>query len=150
MSRRNFLAVSGAIAGTTIIDPKSKILANNVTGVSENSKKRRIALVGTGVRGIGMWGSSVVRDYGDYTEFVGLCDINPGRLEVGRQAIGVDCPTFTDFEQMMSRTRPDVLIVTTVDETHDYFIEKGMEMGADIICEKPMAIDEKKIQRNIK
>ena len=149
MSRRNFLAVSGAIAGTTIIDPKSKILANNVTGVSENSKKRRIALVGTGVRGIGMWGSSVVRDYGDYTEFVGLCDINPGRLEVGRQAIGVDCPTFTDFEQMMSRTRPDVLIVTTVDETHDYFIEKGMEMGADIICEKPMAIDEKKIQRII-
>ena len=149
MSRRNFLAVSGAIAGTTIIDPKSKILANNVTGVSENSKKRRIALVGTGVRGIDMWGSSVVRDYGDYTEFVGLCDIHPGRLEVGRQAIGVDCPTFTDFEQMMSRTRPDVLIVTTVDETHDYFIEKGMEMGADIICEKPMAIDEKKIQRII-
>lgn len=149
MSRRNFLAVSGAIAGTTIIDPKSKILANNVTGISENSKKTRIALVGTGVRGIGMWGSSVVRDYGNYVEFVGLCDINPGRLEVGRQAIGVDCPTFTDFEQMMGRTRPDVLIVTTVDETHDYFIEKGMEMGADIICEKPMAIDEKKIQRII-
>ena len=61
--------------------------------------------------------------------------------------IGADCPTFTDFEQMMRQTKPRVLIVTTDDDTHDLFIERGMEMGADIICEKPMAIDEKKIQK---
>ena len=149
MSRRNFLAVSGAIAGTTIINPKSSILAGNAVSMKGNAGRTRIAMVGTGVRGIGMWGTSVVRDYGNHVEFVGLCDINPGRLETGREMIGVDCPTFTDFEQMMRQARPEVLIVTTVDETHDYFIEKGMEMGADIICEKPMAIDEKKIQRII-
>src|SRR5690554_6995302 len=60
--------------------------------------------------------------------------------------IGSDCPTYTDFEKMMLETKPDVLIITTDDNTHDYFAKKGMEMGADIICEKPMAIDEKKIQ----
>src|SRR5690554_3006999 len=146
MSRRNFLAVSGAIAGTTIMDPKSKVFANSAVDMKENTAKTRIALVGTGIRGTSMWGSSVVRDYGNYVEFVGLCDKNPGRLETGRQMIGADCPTFTDFEQMMQQTRPEVLIVTTDDDTHDHFIEKGMEMGADIICEKPMAIDEKKIQ----
>ena len=149
MSRRNFLAVSGAIAGTTIIDPKSKILANSAVDMEGNTAKTRIALVGTGIRGVTMWGNSVARDYGNHVEFVGLCDKNPGRLETGKQMIGVDCPTFTDFEQMMQQTRPEVLIVTTDDDTHDHFIEKGMEMGADIICEKPMAIDEKKIQRII-
>ena len=38
----------------------------------------------------------------------------------------------------MRETKPEVLIVTTDDDTHDYFIEKGMEMGADIVCEKPV------------
>ncbi len=149
MSRRTFLAVSGAIAGTTILDPSSRILANSATNAGENSNKMRIALVGTGIRGVIMWGRDLLRDYSEYVQFVGLCDHNPGRLAVGKEIIGTDCPTFTDFDEMMRKTKPEVLIVTSDDNTHDLFIEKGMEMGADIICEKPMAIDEKKIQRII-
>ena len=61
----------------------------------------RVALVGTGIRGINMWGRDVARQYADEVEFVGLCDINPGRLEFGKQYIGVACPTFTDFEEMI-------------------------------------------------
>jgi hypothetical protein len=44
-----------------------------------------------------MWGSGVARPYGEFVEFVGLCDINRKRLEVGKQLIGVDCPTFTEW-----------------------------------------------------
>lgn len=149
MSRRNFLVTSGAFAGAAVASPGSIIFANNSNNKEKSEKKIKIALVGTGIRGVTMWGRDIVRDYANYIEFVGLCDKNPGRLEVGKQIIGVNCPTFTDFEQMMSQTKPSVLIVTTDDDTHDYFIEKGMEMGADIICEKPMAIDENKIQRII-
>ena len=146
MSRRKFLAVSGAIAGTTLIDPKSQIFAGNVADLNQSTGKTKIALVGLGNRGTGMWGGGIVRDYSNYVEFEGLCDKNPGRLEVGSQMIGANCPTYTDFEQMMREAKPEALIITTDDNTHDYFVEKGMEMGADIICEKPMAIDEKKIQ----
>ena len=32
---------------------------------------------------------------------------------------------------MMKETKPDVLIVTTMDSTHHEFIVRGMEMGAD-------------------
>lgn len=149
ISRRKFLAVSGAIAGTTIVHPTSHILAGNRPGSRESVKKARLAVVGLGIRGTTMWGNSLTKDYADYVEFVGLCDHNPGRLELSKKLIGVDCPTYLDFEQMMRETKPEQLIVTTDDDTHDYFIEKGMEMGADIICEKPMAIDEKKIQRII-
>ena len=48
---------------------------------------------------------------------------------------------------MMVKTKPDIVIVTTVDATHDEFIVKGMEMGADVITEKPMTTDEVKCQR---
>jgi predicted dehydrogenase len=64
----------------------------------------------------------------------------------GKQYIGVDCPTFTDFDAMMRQTQPDTLIVTTMDSTHHAFIVKGMEMGCDIITEKPMTTDEAKCQ----
>ena len=140
ISRRKFLAVSGALAGTTIIDPRSSLFAGNIGDLRQHNAKTKIALVGTGIRGTTMWGRDIIREYADNITFVGLCDKNPGRLETSRQMMGTDCPTFTDFEKMMRETRPDVLIVTTDDDTHDYFIEKGMEMGANIICEKPMAI----------
>ena len=67
-------------------------------------------------------------------------------METGKKIIGASCPTYTDFEKMMKGTRPDVLIVTTMDSTHHHFIIRGMELGADIITEKPMTTDEKKIQ----
>ena len=108
--------------------------------------KMRVAMVGTGVRGISMWGKSVMEDYSDIVEFVGLCDSNPGRLAFGKTFIGTNCPTFDNFEEMMRTTKPEALIVTTVDATHHSFIIKGMEMGANIITEKPMTTDEKKCQ----
>lgn len=103
-------------------------------------------MVGTGVRGLNMWGKPVIKEFGDKVQFVGLCDINPGRLAYAKEQLKVDCPTFTDFDKMMKETKPDQLLVMTVDGTHHEFIIKGMEYGADIITEKPMTIDEQKCQ----
>ena len=88
-------------------------------------KKMRVALVGTGVRGTSMWGRDLVRDYADEIEFVGLCDINPGRVAYAKELTGVECPAFTDFEEMVRRTSPDTVIVTTVDSTHHQYIIQG-------------------------
>jgi predicted dehydrogenase len=138
MHRRNFLQQSGSlIAGSLVAD---SLLAN----LSEN--KKRIAMVGTGGRGLNMWGKPVLKEFGDKVQFVGLCDINPGRVAYAKQQLGVDCPTFTDFDKMMKETKPDQLLVMTVDGTHHQFIIKGMEYGADIVTEKPMTIDEHKCQ----
>ena len=149
ISRRNFLAATGAIAGTALLNamPAGHPEALSDHQAKNAAKKLRLAMIGTGSRGIGMWGRDIIQDYPEYTEFVGLCDINPGRVETGKKIMGVSCPTYTDFEKMMKETRPDVLIVTTVDNTHHEFITRGMELGADIITEKPMTTDEKKIQQ---
>ena len=90
-----------------------------------------------------------MEEYGDIVEFVGLCDNNPGRLELARKFMGVSCKTYTDFDMMMKETKPDLLIVTTVDATHHEFIIKGLEYGSDVLTEKPMTTDEVKCQQII-
>src|SRR5690606_4274323 len=87
--------------------------------------------------------------YPELLEFVGLCDINKGRLAFAKEYIGANCPTFVDFEKMMRQTKPDLLIVTTVDSTHHEFIVKGLEMGSDVLTEKPLTTDEIKCQQII-
>lgn len=110
------------------------------------AKKVRIVLVGTGVRGISFWGRRLVKQYSDIIQFVGLSDINPGRLAYGKEIIGVDCPTFTDFDEMLNKTNPDLVIVSTVDSTHHEFIIKSLKYGCDVLTEKPLTTDEKKCQ----
>ncbi|MDH6356151.1 Gfo/Idh/MocA family oxidoreductase [Parabacteroides sp. PF5-9] len=146
MSRRHFLAASGAIAGTSLINPLDGLKAAPVIHQPNPLKKKRVALIGTGSRGVGMWGRDLVKGYPDYLEFVGLCDHNAGRLATGKRLMGVDCPTYTDFEQMMREAKPDMLIVCTVDATHHSFIVRAMELGVEVITEKPMSVDETKIQ----
>lgn len=147
ISRRNFLKTSGIIAGSTLIGTTEKLAASSLDNVSITSNKKiSVALVGTGSRGCDMWGRDILKPYAQQIEFVGLCDINPGRLKFAEGYIGASCPTFTDFEKMMKETKPELLIVTTIDSTHHEFIIKGMEMGANVLTEKPMTIDEKKIQ----
>ena len=47
---------------------------------------------------------------------------------------------------MIRETKPDLVIVTTVDSTHHEFIVKGLDMGCDVLSEKPMTTDEDKCQ----
>ena len=108
--------------------------------------KLKIALVGTGIRGTGFWGKRLAEQYHEILEFVGLCDINPGRLEFAKKYIGVDCATFEDFSEMLQQTNPDLVIVTTKDSTHHEFIIKGLDFGCDVLTEKPLTIDEEKCQ----
>ncbi|OLY92114.1 Predicted dehydrogenase [Cnuella takakiae] len=134
MERRTFLRNTAlATAGT---------MASGMIPAFAAAPKKKLALVGTGHRGTGFWGKPVVNNFKDITTFVGLCDVNPGRLAYAKAKMGVDCPTFSDFEEMMRVTKPDVVIVTTVDATHDHFIVRAMELGADVITEKPMTTDD--------
>jgi predicted dehydrogenase len=103
-------------------------------------------MVGTGHRGTGMWGVDLAKRYSDVLEFVGLCDTNPKRLAAGRELIGVECPTFTGFEEMLDKVRPELLMVTTVDSTHVEQITRALERGIQIVTEKPMVTDERQCQ----
>ena len=142
MDRRTFLKHSGAtVAGTVVA--RSAVAGQQP---ASQARRTRLAMVGTGARGTGTWGKPVVDGYRHRVEFVALCDINPGRVEYARRYMGVSCPVFTDFERMVRETKPDTVIVTTHDAAHDQFIIKSLQMGCDVITEKPMTTDERKCQ----
>src|SRR3712207_3483831 len=94
-----------------------------------------------------MWGRSVARAYADLVEFVGVCDSNQGRAELGSKALG-NAPVYLarDFDRMIAETKPDKVIVTTKDSTHHEYIVRALELGCDVITEKPMTTDETKTQ----
>lgn len=139
-TRRAFItSVSLLAASTVMAKPKLK------WGLTEN-RKLRVMLVGVGIRGTSFWGKRLVEDYGDALEFVALCDTNPGRLEYAKQFMGVSCPVGEDFEALVKANKPDLIIVTTTDATHHHYIVKGLDMGIDVLTEKPLTIDEEKCQ----
>ena len=47
---------------------------------------------------------------------------------------------------MIEKEKPDVVLVTSIDRTHHNYIIRAMELGCDVITEKPMTIDEEKCQ----
>lgn len=112
-------------------------------------RKLKVALVGTGIRGSSFWGKRLVDNYSEILEFVGLSDINPGRMAGVKDYMGVSCPTFIDCDEMLRETSPDLLIVTTKDSTHHQFIVKGLDYGCDVLTEKPLTTDERKCQEII-
>lgn len=140
LNRRKFINRSGAIAMGSLVAPAFSTLASPF----QPKSKLKLALVGTGIRGNSFWGRRVARNYSNEIEFVGLCDKNEGRVKYATKMIGVTCPTFTDFDQMMNTVKPDMLIVTTMDSTHHEFIIKGLEYGVNVITEKPLTTDEVK------
>ena len=139
MDRRTFLKASAGILAAAPFVPGRA--AETMGG-----HKMRLAVVGTGVRGIGMWCQPIIKQYSDRVEYVGLCDINPGRVEFARQHLGLACPVFTDYGKMLREARPDTVVVTTVDRFHHEHIIGALESGVDVITEKPMTTDEKKCQ----
>lgn len=74
------------------------------------SNKHRVALVGTGHRGTGMWGKELFEGWRDEVEFVALCDTNPLRLAEAGRTIGAAAPLYTDFDGMIREVRPQTLI----------------------------------------
>ncbi len=134
VSRRGFLASSGAI------------LASAPSSTAAQAKpKIRIAQVGTGGRGV-YWGTDLVKNYSDVVSLVGLCDINGKRVKVARDLMGADAPTYVDFDQMVKETNPDLILITTTDSAHAAHIVRAMELGKDVLTEKPLCTDEQQTQ----
>jgi predicted dehydrogenase len=138
LSRRDFVKTAGSAAAAVPLLSLDSSLAQ--------SARRRYAIVGTGDRASGMWGRALKDRYADVLEFVGLCDINSKRVLAAKEIMGVSCPTFTNFDDMCDKAKPDLLMVTTVDAFHSQYIIKALDRGIDVMTEKPMVIDEKQCQ----
>lgn len=117
--------------------------------------KKKYVQVGVGGRARFFY-IPIARDYSETCEIKGFCDVNKGRMDFAQKTLtekfgygevkqyGID-----EFEKMIEEQKPDCVIVTSIDRTHHKYIVKALEMGCDVITEKPMTIDEVKCQEII-
>ncbi|KAJ9149373.1 Oxidoreductase [Pleurostoma richardsiae] len=108
--------------------------------------KKRYAIVGTGGRSSFFY-TAIAKDFALTSTIVALCDMNQTRMNYANsklEALGHGkVPTYlaASFDQMIADTHPDEVIVTTIDRTHNLYIVRALELGCNVITEKPMTID---------
>lgn len=116
------------------------------------SQKKRYAIVGTGSRS-GMFIDAITKTYKDSAELVALCDLSQTRMDYYNIQLESELgmsprPTYhaDQFDQMIEETKPDTVIVTTIDAMHHHYIVRAMELGCDAISEKPMTTEIEKLK----
>ncbi|MEO7581125.1 MAG: Gfo/Idh/MocA family oxidoreductase [Massilia sp.] len=140
LGRRTVLKAAGA-AGVML-----------ATSAFAASARKRYAIVGVGSRAR-LYMNAVTGKFRDGNEIVAVCDSNPGRAALAVRKIsatGASTPrpySGADFERMIRETKPQFIIVTTPDATHDDYIVRALDAGCDVITEKPMTTTPEKAQR---
>lgn len=102
--------------------------------------KKKYAFAGASNRAIQMFAVPMVQEYAEYTEIAGVFDANAGRCQAFSRAVG-GAACYDSFDEMIEKEQPDAVIVTTVDAYHSDFIIRALELGCEVITEKPMTID---------
>jgi predicted dehydrogenase len=106
--------------------------------------KKRFAIVGASSRAAGMFAVPIAISFSDRCELAALCDPSRVHMDYINALLPRPTPTFREFERMVSEVEFDTLIVVTQDTFHHEYIIRGLQAGKDVICEKPMTIDEEK------
>lgn len=114
--------------------------------------KKRYVLVGAGGRAEFFYGA-IAKQYRETSELTAFCDTNQTRMNYANKLLEKNYdyrPVATykahEFDRMIAEQKPDAVIVTSVDRTHHTYIIRAMELGCDVITEKPMTVDERKCQ----
>lgn len=118
----------------------------------KSTSRKRYVIVGTGGRSF-MFAQAIIQTYKSTCTLSAICDLNEKRMAFHNRRYQEDwgCkPVKTyhsrEFDQMIEKEKPDVVIVTTMDRTHHQYIIRAMELGCDVLSEKPMTTDAEKCQ----
>ena len=98
-----------------------------------------------------MFVDAIAGTYAATSELVALCDLSQTRMDWYRNLAATEygqtsLPTYAaaEFDRLVHEMQPDVIVVTSMDSTHHAYIIRAMELGCDVITEKPMTIDAEK------
>ena len=96
----------------------------------------RVAVIGLGV--IGQLHVKVIQE--TKNDLVAVCDVD---IEKFVDYAGVKC--YTDYLVMLDEVKPDVIHICTPHYLHTEMIIAGLQRNINVLCEKPLCIDEKDI-----
>ena len=99
----------------------------------------KVAVVGVG----GISGAHIpVWEEMEDAELIALCDIRPEQMEKYE-----NIKHYTDFEEMLNNEEIDILDICLPTFLHADYAVKAMERGINVICEKPISLNEDDIDR---
>ena len=118
-------------------------------------KKKRYVQVGVGGRARFFY-EAIAQQFSETSELTAFCDINKVRMEYAKNYLekqynysGITLYGADEFDRMIEEQKPDCVIVTSIDRTHHKYIVRAMELGCDVVSEKPMTVDNVKCQEII-
>lgn len=101
-------------------------------------KKFSIAIIGCGSRGAEAYGR-IMADQKDRFEIAALCDVNEAKLKKYGGIFGVKADAlFSREEEFFAAKRADALVIATMDNDHVRQCEKALQLGYDVLLEKPV------------
>jgi predicted dehydrogenase len=98
--------------------------------MSAAQKTHTVAVAGLGKRGIH---HADALSKNSRFKLVGLCDIDPARLEAAKQKFGVGYGN-ADAATMLADTRPDVFVFCTLPQLRLPLIKAGVDAGVKLIA----------------
>ena len=99
-----------------------------------------IAVLGCGNRGRAY--TSIIATQPENFTVTAIADTDPIQLELMHNMYAIpQARDFTDIEEFMSEKRADTLIIATPDRTHVPLAIRAMELGYDVLLEKPVSPD---------
>jgi predicted dehydrogenase len=100
-----------------------------------------------------MFVRALALEHADTAELVALADVNQARMDAHNRWLGElghpPVPSYpaADFTAMLAKERVDVVLVTSVDVTHDEYVVAALRAGCDVVTEKPMTVDAPRCRR---
>ena len=99
-----------------------------------------VSILGFGSRGHYTYGRCMTENCGDCFQVVSVCDINEERLQLAQKELGVPAENcFLDADEFLKEKRSDALVIATQDRDHVKMCIRALELGYDILLEKPIS-----------
>ena len=101
-------------------------------------KKLRAALISAGMIANAAH-IPAYQNLSDEVEIVGICDLNEQAAVETAKRFGIP-NTFTNATEMLDSLKPDIVSISSPPLTHVPLVRLALEKGANVICEKPLAL----------
>lgn len=98
-----------------------------------------VAIIGCGQRGREVYSRLMTKFFSDRFKITAVCDTGPEALGIEKERYGIPSENcFDNDNDFFMEKRADFLIVAVQDRDHTWMTIKGLELGYDIMCEKPL------------
>ncbi len=101
-----------------------------------------VSILGCGSRGRDTYGKCMF-DFKDKFKIVSICDIDKDKIDLAQRQWDIPSENcFLDENEFLKEKRSDALVIATQDRDHVRECIRALELGYDILLEKPISPDE--------